>query len=77
MANSSTITTTVTADGGNGAVAADGDGVGYTREDYEASRLAIRQLDGSCCRPGCQKSAWVNRATGAASAYCSAGHANR
>ena len=35
---------------------ADSDGdVGYTRADYDASRKAIPQSDGLCCRPSCVK----------------------
>lgn len=48
----------------------------HTREDFEASRRAIRQKDGTCCRPGCSKKAWKDKKKGLKSAFCSAVHAN-
>lgn len=49
----------------------------HTRADYEASRRAIPQPDGRCCRPGCNKMAWRARNGKAVSAFCSSKHANR
>eukprot|EP00040_Diaphanoeca_grandis_P023867 m.130377 g.130377 ORF g.130377 m.130377 type:complete len:215 (-) comp29474_c5_seq1:614-1258(-) len=44
--------------------------VGWTKEDYEASRLALPQEDGTCARLGCGKSVWCDVKTGVTSVYC-------
>ena len=61
------------------AVAADDDdeGPAHTRADYEASRRAVVQISGQCCRVGCMRPAWRNPGGGRGSAFCTSRHANR
>ena len=49
----------------------------HTRSDYEASRRAVFQVSGLCCRPGCTRPAWRNPGGGRGSAFCTSRHANR